>query len=547
LWRKEKDRWNWQLDWRNPIKAAQGAVRQVFTGLVVEHVPIVRDNALMAGAFGTGVTIRIDAAMSQFKDAVNDARAVMPNIKRIEVSVFGADRGCVLARAFVNKLSAEYKRKDDLDLAFGSIPIEIKFLGLLDAVSSIMSEEAGELIGMVPYLGSIKADYRDQPLAVPASVHHCVHFAAAHEMRFYQRLDSLEKTRGEQFLYPGTSSDVVGGAPTGSLGFNAELMRVPLRDMLLQALKAGAAMDTMEDLNRYKKKTFEKFTLATPIVDDGKEYRIKELVDAYRSIVPRTTGLDFLSHSKVFMRWIAVRYQSPAFRASVTSHFDALSAAHKKRLEERNNAQAAYDALRQQWPATDARALADAQARLDAATSAEMSALREASQEKARPVVSVWERIHQESEEILRRGAAESGLSHSAALVGEKAASGGLPRGTDARTVAAAIERERLSPDEAALAQAWTTGIKGADPLPPKVMALFDLLVHDTLLTSWHDHLLAPTLYFRTREKDVLGVTDYAAEDKQRQSDDLNAARAAALSEQSRAWADSYKSPALPQ
>lgn len=61
--------------------------------------------------------------------------------------------------------------------------------------------------------------------------------------------------------------------------------------------------------------------------------------------------------------------------------------------------------------------------------------------------------------------------------------------------------------------------------LPDPVMKLFDMLVHDTLLTSWQDHVLAPTLYFRTRDKDVFGKTDFAKEDKQRKRDDDAAAR----------------------
>ncbi|AKC68533.1 hypothetical protein [Pandoraea oxalativorans] len=46
-------------------------------------------------------------------------------------------------------------------------------------------------------------------------------------------------------------------------------------------------------------------------------------------------------------------------------------------------------------------------------------------------------------------------------------------------------------------------------------MALFDFLVRDTMLTSWHDHLLSSNLYFRTREIDTFGASDFVAEDKE--------------------------------
>ena len=72
---------------------------------------------------------------------------------------------------------------------------------------------------------------------------------------------------------------------------------------------------------------------------------------------------------------------------------------------------------------------------------------------------------------------------------------------------------------------AWKEGIEGKHPLPPDVMALFDMLVHDTLLTSWQDHVLAPSLYFRTRDKDTFGSSDLDKEAKQRKKDDLAAAR----------------------
>lgn len=77
-------------------------------------------------------------------------------------------------------------------------------------------------------------------------------------------------------------------------------------------------------------------------------------------------------------------------------------------------------------------------------------------------------------------------------------------------------------------------------------MALFDMLVHDTLLTSWQDHVLAPSLYFRTRDKDEFGSTDFAKEAKQRQKDDRVAARIDQAAKQSQEWAKSYKGGATP-
>ncbi len=64
------------------------------------------------------------------------------------------------------------------------------------------------------------------------------------------------------------------------------------------------------------------------------------------------------------------------------------------------------------------------------------------------------------------------------------------------------------------LLEVWREASEGKNPLPPKVMALFDFLVHDAMLSSWPDHLLASTsMYFRVREKDIFGKTDFKAEE----------------------------------
>ncbi|MDR5795459.1 DUF2235 domain-containing protein [Caballeronia sp. LZ008] len=316
----------------------------------------------------------------------------MPKVQRIKVSVFGADRGCVLARAFLNDLSQTYKHPSEAILEYGipkdpngaTIPIELVFVGLLDAVSSLVEENA--LISMVPLVNGIKQNYGDQTLAIPQAVQRCVHFAAAHELRFYQRLDSLEKTRGVQYLYPGTSEDIMGGAPPGALGARAELQRVVLRDMLNEALSHGVALDMMEDLSRFKGDTFQRFTLANPISDGRTTYKIWELIKAYREIVPYAPRLNFVDHMQVFLRWMAVRYMSPEFRATVTNQFDALATQHEALLKERKDAEAAYLALRKQTPTPDAVTLGKAQNRMDAAARAEMESLRNASVERARPL-----------------------------------------------------------------------------------------------------------------------------------------------------------------
>jgi len=532
----------------NPLKIAQSTARQLFASIVMENIPVVRDNAVMAEYFGTGVDTRLAAAKSQFKAGYEACKAKMSKVRVVEVSVFGADRGCVLARAFVNDLVKTYKRKDDTDLAIDGVPIKIKFLGLLDAVSSIMSEEAGEVVGMIPYLGTIKPSYKERDLAIPASVERCVHFVAAHEMRFYQRLDSLEKTRGDQILYPGTSSDVVGGAPNGSLGLNAELMRIPLRDMLLEALKSGVAIDTMEDMLLGKPDTFRRFSIAEPINYEGKQYKIKALVDAYRKVVPRTTGINFVPHSKAFLRWISVRYQDPAFRRSVTGPVTDWQQEIKEAESQRQAAKATLDWELQRQGIS--MSMLSTRSAADQANLLQLKAANDAAQKRYETLLaavpkgdytSVWERLDREARDMTARWE-KMEPDYEAEQQRQRIRSfNQKPIYTPIVFAPAFAHRTDLTQEQIELVKAWQDGANAKDPLPDLVMKLFDMLVHDTLLTSWQDHVLAPTLYFRTRDKDVFGVSDYAQEDAQRANDDERAARAEQLSKQGRQWANTYK------
>ncbi|MBV8273423.1 MAG: hypothetical protein JO067_14240, partial [Cupriavidus sp.] len=391
-----------------------------------------------------------------------------------------------------------------------------------DAVSSIMAENM--LLGIVPLVGMIKQNHAERELGVPAAVQRCVHFAAAHELRFYQRLDSLEKTRGDQYLYPGTSEDITGGAPPGTMGFRAELQRVALRDMLHEALMAGSMVDFMEYMAASKPDTFKKFTLAASISNGKTTYKIPELIQAYQELVPREQGLDFLPHMQVFLRWLAVRYQTPAFRMSVTDHAEEIKRQHFERGREIREAEEAYLAERRRVP-FDRVAHGKALNRVHAAREAQALALPQTTLELSRPIVSVWDRIGAEAAEQLRRESMQEGLKASAEKVRAMVRDMELSYADDLEHGAQFVEAALMSTEALALARAWKDGVDGRHPLPEKVMALFDMLVHDTMLTSWHDHVLSSTLYFQTRAVDTLGTTDDEEETKRREADERRAQR----------------------
>ena len=69
----------------------------------------------------------------------------------------------------------------------------------------------------------------------------------------------------------------------------------------------------------------------------------------------------------------------------------------------------------------------------------------------------------------------------------------------------------RQSMEEAAMLKAFDDAVAGRTVLSEEVIALFDL-IHDPMLTSWHDHALAHTLYLQTRGIDRFGDTEFVAE-----------------------------------
>lgn len=541
---------------KNPLKVAWTAGKEVAKSTVMEGVPIIRDNETVAYLMGTGVDVRVDAAMRQLKAAHEAVSAEMNNVRRIEISVFGGDRGGVMARQFVNDVVKKYRLRHDRDLAIPGengapqAEIRIRFLGLFDSVSSIMDEST--FLGFMPFTDLLKQTHKDRTLTVPAAVEKCVHFAAGHELRANQRLDSLEKTRGEQYLYPGSSGDVTGVSPPGSLGSRAELSRVPLRDMMNLALSHGVALYSMERLALLRPVTFGKFSMGQKLAEGHQNYHITELVEAYRSVVKYEPGVEFLPHMEVFLRWLAVRYQDPVFKSE-------LSDPAEKWIQDRDfftPEQAYNEELRRvgMLPREE-RAKPENSARLEElkALKDQRRATAEASRGELPPkrFKPLWQRLEEEyralekgekDEAELERYRAEVArtdpervrrIEQVTAIMNEPA----RVRDEITRRNGGTVDEDAKPKDPLAdmkakramqqrLLTVWRDASAGTNPLPEKVMALFDFLVHDAMLSSWPDHLLASTsMYFRVRDKDIFGKTNYKSEDAKMKADLENVAR----------------------
>ncbi|MDF3852367.1 phospholipase effector Tle1 domain-containing protein [Achromobacter denitrificans] len=542
---------------RNPLKAAWTATKEAAKATVLESVPIVSDNATVAYLLGTGVDRRLEAARRQFEAAYKAANAGTEKVVRIEISVFGGDRGGVLAKQFVNDIVKKYRRRHDLDLAIigkdgaPDAQIRIRFLGLFDSVASIMDENA--FLGFLPVADIIKQNYKDRTLTVPAAVEKAVHFAAAHELRRNQRLDSLEKTRGLQYLYPGSSGDVSGVSPFGSLGTRASLSRVPLREMMNLALSHGVAMYSMESLAARDQVLYRKLSLAVPIEDDGQKYHVQELVAAYRELVKYEPGCDFVPHMEVFLRWLAVRYQDPVFRAGMSDPAeqwikdrDFFTPEQELMEEQRRLSTLPREELAK--PETTARAR-ELEALANERRERANASRGEAPPQRFKPL---WERLEAEYKSLEKAEQRDADTEQRRqdmernnpeqlrtmerwereAIVMENMRHGRKPGDPDyvqkAPDLLADMKAERAV--QKRLLNVWREARDGKTQLPTKVMTLFDWLVHDAMLSSWPDHLLASTtMYFRVRDKDVFAKTDAKAEMDQRAKDMRNAEKVEAM------------------
>ncbi len=94
-------------------------------------------------------------------------------VRRIEVSLFAADRGGAIARQFANSLVTAYRRRNDEDLAIVDgehiIPIRIRFMGLFDSVASIMEVKTPCLICCPSWISSSKLQRPSARCAPPQS------------------------------------------------------------------------------------------------------------------------------------------------------------------------------------------------------------------------------------------------------------------------------------------------------------------------------------------------------------------------------------------
>jgi len=201
-----------------------------------------------AKALGGKVAKYAAAGQQQSFGEVNKALGKHRLIKQINVSIFGFSRGAALARAFCNQWLWQCK-EDRGKLSYEGYPIRFVFLGLFDTVASFGLPATNSANNLA--LGGFKG--RD--LVVDERVERCVHYVAAHELRFAFPVDLIRrdsKLAGNwlEKVYPGVHSDIGGGYQPTEQGIDNNYSRIPMRDMMRESLLVGTRLLGYDDLAR---------------------------------------------------------------------------------------------------------------------------------------------------------------------------------------------------------------------------------------------------------------------------------------------------------
>lgn len=243
----------------------------------IDSLDIKTEDNYLGGAFGGGGSRRLDFGRQQINDAlriallqrattlggqverhaksaksqsfsdINRSLARHRLIKHINISIFGFSRGAALARAFCNEWIWQCNENRG-KLLYEGYPIRFIFLGLFDTVASFGLPATN--MANIPKFGGFKG--RD--LVVDDRVERCVHYVAGNELRFSFPVDLIRKDgqlngRWLEKVYPGMHSDVGGGYQPVNQGIDNNYARIPMRDMMDEALKKGARLASYNDIS----------------------------------------------------------------------------------------------------------------------------------------------------------------------------------------------------------------------------------------------------------------------------------------------------------
>lgn len=212
-------------------------------------------------------------ALQTWQDKLKAAlQGKKPEVKMINLSVFGFSRGAAQARAFANWLF-EVCTPEGSGWTFAGIPIRLQFLGIFDTVASVGLTnlmDNGVLRG--------HQSWADDNMEIHPAIEQCMHYVAAHEVRACFPLDSVRvkstyPSNAVEVMYPGAHSDVGGGYAAGDLGVSLQpqdsISIIPGLRMYQDARKSGVPLVAWGQLD---KQFQDNLTPSSQVVSDFNDY-----------------------------------------------------------------------------------------------------------------------------------------------------------------------------------------------------------------------------------------------------------------------------------
>ena len=311
-----------------------GFIISTLVTIGADSVPGIRDSEIAAAYLGTGFDARVEAALDDFKEIINEAKKDARPLKTIRVAVFGYDRGAVVARKFSNELIEKKCKKAGEKVTYQDAEVTFDFMGLFDSVSSayadsIFAKVLSPILNFVPgdgWLARIGVKGLNMIVGLakrslgefdtPGEFRKVVHYVAATELRFYKQLDSPRNSKEAgnltEIVYPGSQSDVGGGFHDNEDGKSCELAHVSARNMLDQAWSYGVPLRRLDELRQLGLVTvLSEFEFDKRIAVNGRSLTVNDLFAAYATLLPTgksTLEHQLLAHQKLFISWARIVY-----------------------------------------------------------------------------------------------------------------------------------------------------------------------------------------------------------------------------------------------
>ncbi|EJL6982468.1 DUF2235 domain-containing protein [Vibrio cholerae] len=323
----EANKKNWfdtlsnHLDELFSIKGAKAVItdtaENVAKKVTLEALPALRDNPMVMEQFMTGVDARIDGAKNIFRKrfSILKAKNQLP-IKLIQISVFGADLGGILARRFIDELLEEVCTKQGQDYIYEGAKVEVNFAGLFDCTrrSSLDSGDtmndvfsfAGILLKPLEWIGGSKVIDFDKPLH--RAVKKALHLVAAHERRVYRPLVPLGplKFEWEESLLPGISEDITGGLLPNEQRPSAELSRVSLHQMYHAARSGEVPFPNFNELHKVSEKVAAYFVMHDNLAGKSVQYYTRQYMQQAGN--KKLSRQAFENHQYIYSWWLGKQY-----------------------------------------------------------------------------------------------------------------------------------------------------------------------------------------------------------------------------------------------